>query len=109
MNIIKEFQKSSLGFQGRGTPRTAVTCFLRMEEPSCSLKTLTALFAEAQKDFPGLDESRVSVWRFGQLSGIDCRTAGQPGPASFDGIQFEVTGKPPASYKRLAPVRGFQG
>lgn len=108
MNIIKECQDTTAQF--RGKPATTSTyCLLSTDEPSASLNTLTALFNEAKKDFPGLREEDVAVQRRTPLTGVSKMLAASPGLVSFDAIGFEAPATPPASYKRLKPVGFAQG
>lgn len=108
MNIIKECQDVTAEYRGR-QPETTTYCQLSAPESDSSLKTLTALFNEAKKDFPSLREEDVTVSRREALTGISKMIAGAAGPVSVDAISFTAPGAPPASYRRLKPSGFAQG
>ena len=115
--IIKEFQVSSYKPR-RGPAVETTTVFLRAEKADMSLKTLTAIFNEAQKDFPGLKEEDVTLTLFKKPVSETVRSGradtsapalATTGPVAYDGIQFEVKTQPPAGYTKLRPTGYAQG
>ncbi len=116
MQIIKQFRKP--GMQGKGKPATSMTtCYLSPQEPDSSFATLTALFDEARRDFPGLRERdvlvRTSIKAGSSELNVDkngvARVGNPTDQAVIEGIEFRTEGTPPRSYRQLPPPGFVQG
>jgi hypothetical protein len=116
--LVKEYYSSKSDYPSR----KGHTCVIYFKNAAKRLQPgeLSALFAEAHKDFPDLKDAEIAPMYFAQPGSPESvqtiakgqffsRGALYRALPPINGIQFHANHKPPALYRDLGPLEFLQG